>query len=86
MDHASYGTLRVEQDYCASLSQLPSSRPFSIQNNTRFLLLDLIERLHTGRNSMGRSFVLSRDLIVNSILWTLLMRESILSLVDKMED
>lgn len=68
MDHALYGTSRVEQDFSASLSQLPSSRPSLTLNNIRFLLLDLIERSPTGRSLMDKSSVLLRDLIANWIL------------------
>jgi hypothetical protein len=84
-DRALFGILRVELDFSACSSRLLSSKLFSTLKSTRFLLLDRIERLLIGRNLMGKLSVQLRDLIVNSIPWILLVKESTLFLEDKME-
>lgn len=84
-DRALFGILRVELDFSACLSRLPSSKLFSTLKSTRFLLLDRIERLLIGRNLMGKLSVQLRALIVNSIPWILLVKENTLFLEDKME-
>lgn len=84
-DRALYGILRVELDFSAYSSLLLSSKLFSTLKSTRFLLLDRIERLLIGKNLMGKLSVQLRDLIVNSIPWILLVKESTLFLEDKME-